>query len=284
MDAAVAVALETPAGRSPDRSLAWPIHWSAVALVATTWISAGIFGAYILAFYAGSAFNGSADLWNEILPGLHDAAAPAATAGIAVHFVAGGILLMLGPVQLLGSVRRRIPRLHRWTGRLYVLAAMFAGLGGLAFIGLKGTIGGAVMNVGFALYGALVTLAAFQTFAHARGRRFEQHRAWAIRLFALTVGSWLYRMEYGLWFLAVGELGHTDRFTGWFDAVMVFFFYFPNLAVAELCIRSRERSLRGAGAVSAVAVLLAATAFVAVATVFFTTRVWGPGIRIGLAF
>jgi len=284
MDAAVSVAFEPPFGRSPDRALAWPIRWSAVALVGTTWISAGIFGAYIVAFYAGSAFNGSADLWNEILPGLHDAAAPAATAAIALHFVAGGILLMLGPVQLLGSVRRRMPRLHRWTGRLYVFAAMSAGLGGLAFIGLKGTIGGPAMNAGFALYGALVTLAAFQAFAQARARCFEQHRAWAIRLFALTVGSWLYRMEYALWFLAVGELGHTDNFSGWFDAVMAFFFYLPNLAVAELFIRSRERSLRGAGAATAVVVLLAATAFVAVATVFFTTRMWGPGMRIGLGF
>src|SRR3546814_8764996 len=56
-------------------------------------------------------------------------------------------------------------------------------------------------------------------------------------LFALTVGSWLYRMEYVLWYLVMGDLG-TDHFRGWFDAIMTFFFYIPNLAVAEFFIRA----------------------------------------------
>src|SRR3546814_7633804 len=67
------------------------------------------------------------------------------------------------------------------------------------------------MDIGFAIYGALMILCAERAFTHARQRRFDAHRAWAIRLFALTVGSWLYRMEYALWYLVMGDLG-TDHF------------------------------------------------------------------------
>ena len=102
---------------------------------------------------------------------------------------------------MIGAVRESVPRLHRWLGRFYVLTALITGLGGLVFIALKGTIGSTPMNVGFSLYGALTVLAAVETIRHARARRFAQHRAWAIRLFALAIGSWLYRMitESGKW-------------------------------------------------------------------------------------
>ncbi len=264
------------------RPRAFVLRWSAVLLVAASWLSGAIFGAYILAFFGGSALNGMAERWNESLPALHDAATPLATLAIGSHFVTGGVLLLLGPIQLIGAVRRAVPGFHRWLGRLYVLCAGLAGLGGLAFIGAKGTIGGPLMSLGFGVYGALMVLASVMAYAHARAGRYEAHRAWAVRLFALTVGSWLYRMEYGFWFLLVGRAGHNSEFTGWFDAVMVFFFYLPNLAVAELFIRTRGDA-PGAGLSAAAATLfLAAGAFVLLATWFFTTSFWGPGIVSGI--
>src|SRR3546814_3116175 len=90
---------------------------------------------------------------------------------------------------------------------------------------------------------------------------------WAIRLFALTVGSWLYRMEYALWYLAMGDLG-TNHFHGWFDAIMMFFFYVPNLLVAEFFIRARDGGTHGKGEIPAALALIAASLFIAVATWF----------------
>ncbi len=84
------------------------------------------------------------------------------------------------------------------------------------------------MDVGFGLYGALMVLCTTMAYVHARSSPYERHRAWAIRLFALTIGSWLYRMEYGLWFLLFGFLGRTVDFNGWFDTIMVLFFYLPQ--------------------------------------------------------
>jgi hypothetical protein len=173
------------------------VRWAAVALVTTAFTSAILFGLYILAFYAAALVDGTPAKWNDVLPGLYTANAPGATAGIAVHFAAGGIILVLGGVQFISAIRRHYPLVHRWSGRVYVAAAVLAGAGGLTFIALAGTIGGAIMDVGFGLYGVLMLVAAVPTYMHARARRIDAHRVWALRLFALAIGSWLYRIEYG---------------------------------------------------------------------------------------
>jgi hypothetical protein len=134
------------------------------------------------------------------------------------------------------------------------------------------------MNVGFALYGALTVVAAFQAIRHARARRFAQHRARAIRLFALATGSWLYRMDYGFWRIAANGIGHARSFDGPFDIVMAFFFYIPNLLVAEMFIRTREMQVRPAIRSTAVLLVSATTIFVAVGTYYFTAYHWGPRI------
>ena len=255
---------------------------SATALIVASWVSAAIFGAYILAFFGGVALHGSVERWNESLPALHDARTPLATVAIGAHFLTGGVLLLLGPVQLVGPLPRTFPTVHRWLGRLYVACAALAGAGGLIFIVTKGTIGGLAMDVGFGLYGALMVACALLTYVHARAGRYEIHRAWAIRLFALSVGSWLYRMEYGFWFLVADGVGHTSGFTGWFDVVMAFFFYLPNLVVAEVFIRARRSPEGTALSLSAAVILLAATAFVVLATWTFTADYWWPGMVSGL--
>jgi hypothetical protein len=250
--------------------------------VIASWVSAAIFGVYILAFFGGVAADGSADRWNESLSGLHDARTPLASLAIGAHFVTGGVLLLLGPIQLIAPLRRSLPTAHCWLGRLYVICAALAGAGGLVFIVTKGTIGGAAMNIGFGLYGALMVACSALVYRHARSGRYEIHRAWAIRLFALAVGSWLYRMEYGFWFLVADGIGHTSSFDGWFDVVLAFFFYLPNLLVAELFIRARRSPEGAALNLVAAATLLAATAFVGVATWSFTTDYWWPGVVSGL--
>jgi hypothetical protein len=250
------------------------LRWSGTALAAIAWFSAALFGLYIVFFYAGAIAAGTPAQWNANLPGLFEARAPLGTAGIATHFAAGGIILLLGPIQLIGRIRRRWPAFHRWVGRLYVLAALLAGLGGLSFILVNGAIGGVAMNLGFGGYGVLMVIASVQTYRHARARRLAIHRAWAIRLFALAIGSWLYRMDYGFWFLATGG--------GGFDYVMDVGFYLPNLIVAEAFIRARAAPGRPAAQLAVAGLLALATAFLALATWKFATLYWLPGIALRL--
>jgi hypothetical protein len=260
------------------------LNVSGAGLVFASWFSAALFAAYILAFYVAHLLDGRLGNWNANLPGLYAAGHPLALGAMAAHMATGAILLSLGPLQLMGAVRRRWPLLHRWTGRVYVSAAGLAGLGGLAFILLRGTIGGPVMNAGFGLYGALMVLAAVQTWRHALAGRLAAHRAWAIRLFALTIGSWLYRMEYGFWLSLTHKAGHTLDFRGAFDVVMAFFFYVPNLVVAESFIRARGAAGGGPARLAAVSLLNASTFVVALGTYYFARFEWGPAIGATLGF
>lgn len=272
------------AGLSPVGASVRALHWAARALTATCWISAALFGLYILAFYAAALLDGNMEKWNEALPRLYESHTPGATAGIGMHFFAGGIILALGCIQFVESIRTSYPAVHRWTGRVYVTAAFIAGVGGLTFIFAKGTIGGVTMDVGFGIYGVLTAGAAIQTYRHARARRLEVHRAWAMRLFALAIGSWLYRMEYGFWFLLADGAGHAKDFHGPFDKLMAFFFYVPNLLVVEALIRAPRAAMSATTRWVAVAAFTGATAFLLLGTYYFGWYYWGPAIlaRIGL--
>lgn len=252
--------------------------YSLAFLVAVIWSSTLVFGVYIIAAYGIVWFQGDMAQWNEVLPGLYDRNEPASTAGIGLHFLAGGIILILGCLQLLEGVRKNFPRVHRWSGRVYITASLFASLGGLTFIAVKGCIGGTVMNIGFTGYGILMGLAAVFTVVHARKGRMKKHRAWAVRLFALAIGSWLYRIDYGLYIGLGGTGGHTDTFDGWFDYFMDFWFYLPNLFVAEVIIAEftffKRPWVKAVGTI----LLLMATAVLCFATYIFVRELWGPGI------
>lgn len=269
------------AGRSVVRTSGSAALASAgVALVAASWLSGILFAGYIVVFYLGAPRLGAMERWNRTLPRLYEAGHQSATFAIGAHFAAGALLLLLGPIQLIRPLRERFRAVHRWTGRVYVLAAGLAGLGGLDFILSKGTVGGPVMSLGFGLYGALMVLAATQTWRFGAMRATERHRAWGIRLVALVVGSWLYRMEYGFWMPLTNGLGTNAAFTGPFDRVMVFFFYLPNVLLAELFVRERR-----AGSVTgrwlAAGVLALATVVTLLGTWFFAFDYWLPGIAGG---
>lgn len=266
---------------SPPRWTGAALRFASVALVGVVWVSSAIFGAYILALYGGAIPAGTLEQWNETLPRLYEPHTPVASAGIGLHFFAGAVLLLLGPVQLIGAIRKHVPALHRWIGRLYALAALAAGVGGLTFIAAKGTVGGLAMDVAFATYGALMVLAAVQAVRHAMARRIDVHRQWAIRLYALAIGSWLYRIGYGLFFVFGGpdNPGHVEAdFSGWFDHVMNWAFFLPPLIIAELYLRARRERATAVGRVAAATTLTLGAAFVGYATFFFTLYGWGPAI------
>jgi hypothetical protein len=255
------------------------VHRSANrALLGIVWLSSGIFGLYILANYASAWFEGDLERWNNVLPDIYQPGETAASLGIGIHFAAGGIILLLGGLQLIAGIRRNYPTFHRVTGRIYVSVSMLAAVGGLAFIALKGTVGGTVMDIGFGLYGLLMLLAAVQTIRFGMAKKFSHHQAWAWRLYALAIGSWLYRMDYGLWLALTDWVGHTDGFDGWFDRIMAFFFYMPNLVIVELMIRSRNKTASDTLRMASTVAVLAACGILLLATWTFTTLAWWPAI------
>jgi hypothetical protein len=183
----------------------------------------------------------------EDLSGVSRAFEPEAwlsTPAIYAHMAGGAVVTALAPLQLLPSLRRRAPALHRWSGRLIAALAAVTAICGLAFIALRGTIGGPAMDAGFGLYGVLMLLAAAGTVRHALARDFVRHQEWALRLFVLAIGSWLYRLHYGLWHLATGGAASAPDFSGAFDRVQLVAFYAPYLLALEAWFALRRRRAR----------------------------------------
>ena len=165
---------------------------------------------------------------------------PVANLSIFSHMAAGAAITALVPLQLIPLYRQRLPALHRWSGRIIIIAAVVTAVGGLVYIPLRGTIGGMPMNIGFSIYGVLVLLTALQTIRHARARRFADHNTWALRFFWLALGSWFYRIHYGLWYLATDGLWSNPQFTGGFDLVQNFAFFLPYLVGVEVYLRIKQ--------------------------------------------
>lgn len=258
----------------PSTSWSWPLRIAIAAL----WISYAIFALYIVTRFMLPLLASQPERWNRSLPDLYVAGSGAANLGMGAHLALGALLMGLGPVQFMNGVRRRWPKVHRWTGRLYVGAAFITAIGGLVFIALRGTIGGPPMSVGFFMSGSVVAICAVETLRHALKREFVTHREWGIRLFMILLSGWLYRMYYGVWGLATGCAGCGRTMNGPFDVVMDFWFWVPTMLATEFFLRSarqghspRMRILWSAG-------LVIGTLFLALGTYAYTRRLWGSVI------
>ncbi|PZX16331.1 putative membrane protein DUF2306 [Palleronia aestuarii] len=198
-----------------------------------------VFGLAVVPFILYAAAFGwrslTGDLGSESY--LFAGRAPVAETGLSLHMLAGAAITLAVPLQILPPLRRRWPALHRWTGRGIVTLGLVAALGGLVFIGTRGTIGGPVMDAGFAIYGLLLGLAAIMAISRARAGEFAAHRRWALRLAVLILGSWLFRVHYVLWYAVTGGLWSNEGLTGPFDRVQVFAFYLPYLVLVEVYLR-----------------------------------------------
>ncbi|MEM6759585.1 MAG: DUF2306 domain-containing protein [Pseudomonadota bacterium] len=214
----------------------------------TVWLSLAVLMLAVLGFAVPSAERGVAAYLGDAEARGRLVGALLAEFGIYVHMMAGAVITCLAVVQWAGPVRRIAPRLHRMSGRILAPLALVTACGGLAYIIIEGTIGGPLMNLGFGLYGVLMAIAAVQTWRFAMARNFAQHRAWGLRLIVLCLGSWLYRVHYGLWFATTCSIGPDicgagvqPDFEGLFDRVQIFAFYMPYLAIVEWHLRSRAR-------------------------------------------
>jgi uncharacterized membrane protein len=154
-----------------------------------------------------------------------------------VHIAGAATALLVGPVQFLPQIRRRRPA-HRWLGRVYVVGCLIGGAGGLVVA--FGSTAGPVATVGFGSLAVIWILANVQGWRAARARRFEAHRAWMIRSFALTFAAVTLRLYLPL----LPLLGFP--FADGYRAIS-FLCWVPNLIAAELYIRgmfsSRTRAL-----------------------------------------
>jgi hypothetical protein len=153
-----------------------------------------------------------------------------------VHAAGAGTALLTVPFQLLPAIRRR-RAIHRWLGRIYASAVVIAGSAGLALS--VGTTAGPVAGVGFGLLAVVWIYVTGQGWLTARARRFDEHRRWMIRSFALTFAAVTLRIYMPLSAVAGLDVSQAYVAIAWLAWV-------PNLIVAELYLRRGAQRLQAA--------------------------------------
>ena len=122
-----------------------------------------------------------------------------------VHFVGGGIALLVGVWCLRVDLLLQHPRRHRWLGRVYVASVFASGAAGflMAFFAAGGTVGRLAMS---AIAAAWMVTTGLGLVA-IRARRVLVHRRWLLRSYALCCAAITLRVELPLVMLVVDSYG-----------------------------------------------------------------------------
>lgn len=144
---------------------------------------------------------------------------------LTLHAGGAATALLVGPIQFLPRLRARVPRLHRWLGRTYVVSCLIGGPAGLILA--FGSTAGPIATAGFGSLAVIWTYANVQAWRLAVARRIPEHRAWMIRSFAMTFGAVTLRL-----YLPLFPLFGVSFLDGYRAAS--FLSWVPNLILAEL--------------------------------------------------
>jgi uncharacterized membrane protein len=159
------------------------------------------------------------------------------------HILPGLIFVVLGPLQFISGLRKRLPGLHRLLGRILLVDALLVGVTALV-MSWQMSIGGRLESAATFVFGAFFLLAFGRAFVAIRARRVAEHRRWAIRAYAVGLGVGTVRPIVGVFF-ATSRLTHLtpDQFFG----VAFWLGFSISLLAAEMWIRSWSGIIQGAG-------------------------------------
>ena len=175
--------------------------------------------------------------WRYLVPGAPGGAPPILEnsftryGALTVHAGAASTALLVGPFQFLAGLRTRRTGVHRWTGRLYVLACLVGGVSGAVLA--AGARTGLPSTIGFGTLAVVWLFSTWRAYDLARQGRIAEHRRWMIRSFALTFAAVTLRLY--LPFVFLSPLGYVNGYR-----VVSFACWIPNLVVAEMLVRRRS--------------------------------------------
>lgn len=152
------------------------------------------------------------------------------------HVACGIVAILAGLFQFMATLRARRPALHRRLGMLYGAAVALGVATGLPLSFLIVDAGPIAVRaqfypvvIGFASLSVAWPAVTAVAFVRARQRRFDDHRAWMIRSYALTFAAATTRIVAPLVLLATADVALSVQIGVWSWPL--------NLAVAEWLIR-----------------------------------------------
>lgn len=258
----------------PGRQL---LHWSSRAWFTVAAIGQLAFIVFILIFYGVSIFAGDFASWNNkpLIEG-YVAGDLAGNLMFAIHVMFAAVMTMAGLLQLVPHIRSRMPLLHRYSGRLYLIMACSLAIGGLWLTWVRGTHLNVIGAYAITLDAVLILVFAFMTVRFAIRRKIGDHQRWAMRLFMVANGVWFMRIAINFWIIAAqGPIGMNRTMSGPTDIVIAFGCYSIPLALYELYWRAKRSDSEVVKAIAACSVFVA-TGITAIGTFGAAAFMWLP--------
>jgi hypothetical protein len=122
-----------------------------------------------------------------------------------LHIVPSLLFVLLLPLQFVGSLRYRRPRLHRWSGRVIMFLGVVLGLSAVWLSAHP--VGGLAEGTATIFFGCFFLFCLGKAWWHIRSKRVELHREWVTRMTAIALGVATTRPIMGVFFA-------TSRLTG----------------------------------------------------------------------
>jgi uncharacterized membrane protein len=217
------------------------LRHAAAAWVAAAMLGQWIMATYVFALYGGAVARGDAQGWNTVMERGHVDGAPMGNAVVVAHVAFAFVVLAGGALQLVPAIRRRWPALHRWNGRLYLLAVAAMCVGGLVMHFTRARFQTGVFDAALVLNVVLAAAFGWLAWRAARARRFDAHRRWALRTFVVASAQWFFRLALMLWILLnQGPVGFDpETLVGPTITFLAFAQFLLPLAVLEGWLRAQ---------------------------------------------
>src|SRR6476469_8183149 len=119
-----------------------------------------------------------------------------------LHVSGGPVALFVGAWGFWPGLRKKYLQLHRWLGRVYLLAVLIGGCSSL-YLAVN-AFGGLPTRLGFTLLGVLWLSTGVMAYLRIRQLDIQAHREWMIRNYALTFSAVTLR----LWMVLFMSLGY----------------------------------------------------------------------------
>jgi uncharacterized membrane protein len=172
--ALVSQTVQTAAGPSAVGKVLKGLAWAVIVSLAVAFVAKYVFHYYL--HYNAAGYD---VFWPR-------------RGGLLLHITGGMTALLTGPFQFWTGLRRRHMKIHRWTGRLFLIGILLASAG--AFYLVATTTDG--WPFGFALFVlalAWLTTSGMAYYAIRKGQ-VEIHKEWMIRAYVVTFAFVTFRV------------------------------------------------------------------------------------------
>jgi uncharacterized membrane protein len=153
---------------------------------------------------------------------------------ISLHIVPGLLFLLLGPLQFISSLRALWPKLHRWSGRVFIVSGLITAVTAIVINTVFPPVGGLLKSLAVYIFSVALAISLIVALRAILRRDITRHRAWMIRAFAIGLSISTMR----IFFIPAYMLfGIPSNFT---IALGMWIGFIVNILVAEI-ILWRER-------------------------------------------